>query len=132
MHEALPLLPEAHLTSVPTSVVPQENAPNCPLVECSCIVVSLVSDGMRHCRIALLSEGQLTAVSIPVVPQESASSVLLLGCSVLLFSLGLMAWTLPAGSTHSVEQLADKLQLVACAIRFMEFGASASPTSGQS
>lgn len=34
------------------------------------------------------------------------------------------------GSTQRSEQLAARLQLVACAIRFMEFGSSASPAAG--
>ena len=34
------------------------------------------------------------------------------------------------GSVHKVEHLAENLQLVACAIRFMEFGATSNPTTG--
>lgn len=36
-----------------------------------------------------------------------------------------------AGSAQKVERLAKNLQLIACAIRFMEFGSTSDPTTGR-
>ena len=69
-----------------------------------------MQNNCRYCKITCCQCIIAAAVAIPVV--DTAMPVA------------------TAGSAEQVERLAENLQMIACAIRFMEFGSTSNPTTG--